>query len=85
VQRRRRLRRNPSEAARVDTALAADRSRLDALEARVQQLEGSLEALQDALYRQAVAHDKALAELHECTKPEHIARALSEDARKRGL
>ena len=85
MHRRRRARRNPLEAARVDATAAADRGRLDALEARVQQLEGALEALQDAVYRQALAYDKTLAELHERTKPEEIARALSEDARKRGL
>ena len=85
MHRRRRLRRIQPDAARIDVTPAADRGRLDALEARVQQLEATLEALQDALYRQSLAHDKTLAELHERTKPEHIARALSEDARKRGL
>jgi hypothetical protein len=62
-----------------------DGRRLDAIEARLQQLEAALEALQDALYRQAVAHDKALDELRARTKPEQIARDLSDDARRRGL
>jgi uncharacterized coiled-coil protein SlyX len=59
--------------------------RLDALDARMDHLEAAFEGLQDALYREAVRGDETRAELHERTDPDHIARELSADARKRGL
>jgi uncharacterized coiled-coil protein SlyX len=68
-----------------DRGQSAQRRRLDSLEARLERVEAALEDLQDALYRQAVAHDKQLGELRARTKPHQIARDLSEDARKRGL
>jgi tRNA A58 N-methylase Trm61 len=68
-----------------DEPVAGESSRLAALEARVERLETALEDLQDALYRQAVAHDKELRDLRARTAPEQVARDLSADARKRGL
>jgi uncharacterized coiled-coil protein SlyX len=59
--------------------------RLSALDARLDHLESALEGLQDALYRESVRGEAARAELHERTEPDHIARQLSADARKRGL
>jgi uncharacterized coiled-coil protein SlyX len=59
--------------------------RLAALDSRLDHLEAALEGLQDALYRESVRADAELAELHERTEPDHIARELSADARKRGL
>jgi len=56
-----------------------------ALRARVERLESVVEGLQDALYRQARQHDREIAELRRRTDPTEIARALSEDARRRGL
>lgn len=53
--------------------------------ARVERLESVVEGLQDAVYRQARQHDAAIAELRERTDPAEIARALSADARRRGL
>jgi hypothetical protein len=53
-------------------------ARLDALEAMV-------EALQDAVDRQATRHDERLNQLARQLQPSELARALSEDARKRGL
>jgi hypothetical protein len=52
--------------------------RLDALEAMV-------EALQDSVDRQARRQDERLNELAHQLQPSELARALSEDARKRGL
>ncbi|MBS1869353.1 MAG: hypothetical protein JSS99_06785 [Actinobacteria bacterium] len=52
---------------------------------RVQHLESIVEGLQDAVYRQAQKHDRDIAELRNRTDPAEIARALSEDARRRGL
>lgn len=52
---------------------------------RVEHLESVVEGLQDALYRQAQQHDRDIAELRRRTEPAEVARALSEDARRRGL
>ena len=60
-------------------------ARIDALERRVASLEGVVEALQDAVHREWVRHDDKTAELERKTRPHEIARALSEDARRRGI
>jgi hypothetical protein len=52
---------------------------------RVERLEAVIEGLQDAIYRQAQQHDRDVGELRRRTDPAEIARALSEDARRRGL
>ena len=59
--------------------------RLDALEARIEHLEGELEGLQDAVYRHAVLEDENIGELRRRMEPEQMARDLSRDARRRGL
>jgi hypothetical protein len=58
---------------------------LRALEARVHRLESGLEGLQDAMHRLFVQQNERLDELSQRTRPEEIARALSQDARERGL
>jgi hypothetical protein len=58
---------------------------LEAVEARMERLERQLEALQDALYRQATLEDENIGELRRRMAPERMARDLDEDARKRGL
>jgi hypothetical protein len=55
------------------------------LTARVERLESVVEGLQDAIYRQAQQHDSDIGELRKRTDPAEIARALSADARRRGL
>lgn len=55
------------------------------LTARVERLECVIEGLQDAIYRQAQQHDREIGELRKRTDPAEIARALSADARRRGL
>jgi hypothetical protein len=59
--------------------------RLDALEARIEHLEGELEGLQDAVYRHALLEDENIGELRRRMEPEQMARDLSRDARRRGL
>ena len=59
--------------------------RLQALAARMENLEAALEGLQDALYRQAQREDDTRADLRRRTDPDRIARELSADARRRGL
>jgi hypothetical protein len=58
---------------------------VEALRQRLNRLETMVEGLQDALYRQAVAHDQQLEEIARRIEPEAMARALSDDARRRGL
>jgi uncharacterized coiled-coil protein SlyX len=59
--------------------------RLEALERRVADLEGVVEALQDAVHREWVRREYKTAQLERKTQPREIARALSEDARRRGI
>jgi uncharacterized coiled-coil protein SlyX len=59
--------------------------RLEQLERRVSHLEELLEGLQDAVHRESVRRDDETARLQRRTEPREIARALSDDARKRGL
>jgi hypothetical protein len=55
------------------------------LRKRMDHLEASLEALQDTVYRDVQRHDHELAELRSQLDPPNLVRALSDDARKRGL
>ena len=64
---------------------AAEERRIATLEARLEYLETQFEGLQDAVYRQDLAHRERLAALTKRTEAAEIARELSEDARKRGL
>jgi uncharacterized coiled-coil protein SlyX len=59
--------------------------RVAALERRVAELEDLLEALQDSVHREAVRRDEQALRLERKVEPRELARALSEDARKRGL
>jgi hypothetical protein len=60
-------------------------SRIDQLERRVVHLESEIEGLQDAFHREALRRNEQAAELMHRTEPEAMARALSRDARQRGL
>jgi hypothetical protein len=53
--------------------------------ARLAHLERSLEALQDSVYRDKRRYEQEIAELRKLVSPESMARALSDDARRRGL
>jgi uncharacterized coiled-coil protein SlyX len=59
--------------------------RIKTLERRVSSLEGIIEGLQDAIYRESVRQDHRASSLERKTEPKELARALSEDARRRGL
>jgi hypothetical protein len=59
--------------------------RFDLLERRISHLEELVEGLQDAVHRDSVRRDEEAARLERRTAPHEMARALSEDARKRGL
>ncbi len=62
-----------------------EQKRISILEERVAHLEAALEGLQDAVDRQAVMQDERVADLRRRTEPDEMARALSDDARRRGL
>jgi hypothetical protein len=68
-----------------DAAASGPGQELTALRERVNALEAMVEGLQDAVYRQAVQQDQRFDELERRIEPDVLARALSEDARKRGL
>ena len=57
----------------------------EALERRVSELEAGFEALQDAVHRDMTRRDAQLSALERKTRADEIAKALSADARKRGL
>ena len=58
---------------------------LRALEARVAHLEQLVEGLQDSVHRESTRLGKRVVELEARVQPAALGRALSEDARERGL
>jgi hypothetical protein len=52
---------------------------------RLDRLEAMIEGLQDAVYREAQRQDERMEDLRQRTQPDHLAKALSDDARARGL
>ena len=59
--------------------------RIEVLEERVNQLEALLEGLQDAVHRESVREGGRIGALEKRTEPSEISRALSRDARERGV
>jgi hypothetical protein len=64
---------------------AAGRDRVQDLEDRLERLERVVEGLQDALYSESRRQNDRLSELRSRTEPAEMVRAISDDARKRGL
>lgn len=64
---------------------SSDRDAVRALEARIAHLEQLLEGLQDSIHREATRQSKRIAELEARIEPAALSRALSTDARERGL
>ena len=58
---------------------------LRALEARIAHLEQLVEGLQDSVHREPTRPSKRIGELEARIQPATLGRALSEDARERGL
>jgi hypothetical protein len=56
-----------------------------ALEARISHLEQLLQGLQDSVHREATRQGKRIADLEARIEPAELARAVSRDARDRGL
>ena len=72
------------ERARPSTG-APGQTELRALEARVAHLEQLLQGLQDSVHRESTRVNKRVGELEARVEPGAFRRALSEDARERGL
>jgi hypothetical protein len=64
---------------------AGHERRIQALERRIDQLEALLEGLQDAVHRESVREGERISALEKRSEPSEISRALSRDARERGL
>jgi hypothetical protein len=62
-----------------------ERQLLQELRQRVDHLERLLEGLQDAIHRDSIRLEQRMAELERKTDPDVVAKALSEDARRRGI
>jgi hypothetical protein len=81
-----RLRRR-SRARRPHAAVGPDRSdpQLAELQQRLEHLETAFEGLQDAVHRESVRQHKVIEDLTRSMQPAAVARALSDDARRRGV
>jgi hypothetical protein len=64
---------------------AGHERRIQALEGRIDQLEALLEGLQDAVHRESVREGERIGALEKRSEPSEMSRALSRDARERGL
>jgi uncharacterized coiled-coil protein SlyX len=58
---------------------------IEDLERRVRHLETMIEGLQDAVHREITRTNDQIDQLRKRTEPAELSRALSEDARHRGL
>jgi hypothetical protein len=58
---------------------------LDRLDVRITHLEHQLQGLQDSIHRESLRQSKRIAELEARIQPGTLNKALSEDARERGL
>jgi hypothetical protein len=59
--------------------------RVEQLEERLAQIEALVQGLQDAVHRDSVRHEERMSALERRTEPEALAKALSDDSRRRGL
>ncbi|MGI9184742.1 MAG: hypothetical protein ACR2GZ_07230 [Solirubrobacteraceae bacterium] len=79
----------PAPSAAEDSGPGADVRRVpaevQALQARVAELEQMVQGLQDAVFRESHRHEKRIEELEARTEPAALAVALSKNARERGL
>jgi hypothetical protein len=62
-----------------------DDRRVEQLEERLAHIEALVQGLQDAVHRDSVRHEERMSALERKTEPEALAKALSDDRRRRGL
>jgi hypothetical protein len=63
----------------------AEPDRLRSLETRITHLEQLVQGLQDSVHRESSRHAKRIAEIEARIQPATLGKALSDDARARGL
>ena len=68
-----------------DTPPDGDSVAIQALRTRVEHLEQLLEALQDSVHRESERQSRRLSDVEAQLQPAALGRALSRDARERGL
>jgi len=86
ITRIRQIRRSDAMAkARSPSPVPPPADEIEALEQRVAHLEQLVQGLQDSVHREALRHDRRITELEARTQPAELSRALSQDARERGL
>jgi hypothetical protein len=73
------------EPARPPSAAASEQDHLRALETRIEHLEQLVQGLQDSVHRESSRHEKLIADLDARIQPGALGKALSDDARARGL
>jgi hypothetical protein len=78
-------RRSFDRPAHTTSATVPDGPELAELHERLERLEAAFEGLQDAVHRESVRQDKQVHDLIRSTQPAAVARALSDDARRRGV
>ena len=75
----------PYSAAQRPSAVRSTEDELRHLGERLGHLEHLVQGLQDSVHRETTRQDERIAELEAQIRPGELARALSEDARNRGL
>ena len=87
IARIRQIRRTPAEADEhaMPSANGPGQDELQALEARIAHLEQLVQGLQDSVHRESTRLSKRIGELEARLQPAALGRALSKDARERGL
>ena len=75
----------PSDDAARSPDVAPEQERLVALEERIQHLEALVQGLQDSVHRESSRQSKRITELETRIQPAALGKALSDDARARGL
>ena len=75
----------PADEAAHPPPVEAEQDQLRALEARLEHLEALLQGLQDSVDRESLRQAKRITELEARIRPGALGKALSDDARARGL
>ena len=79
------MRRVAEPSARARTSARSDEELLVALEERVTHVEHMMQGLQDSVHRESKRQGERITELEARLQPAAVAKALSRDARERGL
>jgi hypothetical protein len=76
---------SPVDGVRHKPAVDPTRDQFRVLEVRVEHLEALVQGLQDSVHREFLRQAKRIGELEARMQPASLGKALSEDARARGL